>query len=1206
MSHGDQLKSMLGFSALTSLYGIAGLLVWFGGSYLGLGATERVVLIALILLTWPFAILIAYYRKKKQEQKAALPAPGQGPAPPSAQPGTKLAAPARAYEELTRGAEEAVQWLRSTRLGGAKASDAAYALPWFIVAGPSASGKTSLVLASGLSFHALPSQRQAEQNLIRPTRGCDWRVTDAAILIDTAGRYQSDGQDRDEWAALIETLKKYRAARPVDGLLVVVNAEQILRASDMEIEQQAKVLRARLDEAMQRAGNRFPVYLIFTHLDRVEGFSDFFRTLKPEERGQVWGATIPLDQTAGAHALFDPEFDLLFDTLMRRRLRRLSVIEPPDKQIRLFNFPLQFGDTRAKLGMFTSILFRPNPFSESPMLRGFYFVGHGTNGAVPARAADDGAAQAAGESRFTEKFFKEVLLSDRNLAAAFQAQKRRPPLGRYVLIGSAALLIAALLTGLVVSFVTNNRLIERATEKAIAVRNINQADGDRDVSLKSEVQTRDELRAVEELRKVLAELDEYERGARPLYLRFGLYSGHDIYENARVIYFTSVNKRFAKRMFIDIENDLKRFADGQVAMVSAGAPGAASQPNQETLGKYYDLLKAYFMLSNIEKEKIDPFFLYGQLEPYWKKFATAQTQGEALEQLKFYTRQLSYGLTGKGDPSTLKVNEDLVVRVGNKLKAYPAADRYYKRVINETNQKTQSIDVDAILKGKDTGIVTGTYAVPGSFTVEGYQQHMIEAFEKAPQAIKEEDWVMVKAKARSETTNESVDVEALKRRYFREYIDEWQKFMNGLSVREFKKDDAVETLRTLRKPDSPLVRIMEEIVRQTRLSAAPASGGIIGWIKGLFSSSKPAETGGTEVEQAFRPLHNFFPKEGENRPVDKYLGAIDAVIDPLDEVLKSGTLSDVSKEMLAGKDTKIKLGRAEQEVAKSLESFNTVATRTAASVLKQPLANLRLMIVGVGPQIIEQAWQTEVLPAAQKLETSGFPFTDTGQVSLKDLTEFLNPVNGQFTDFYKKNLAALFDDVPGQPLKLKDSSPIKSFSKEFLDYLNNARALRQALFANNTAQQPAVEYSLTVEQPPGVDVRFEIDGQTVQGPGEIKLSWPARAGQQTGVTITATPNAGALSGTAGAIVGGAPATPAITQAPPPLQFQGEWGLFQMIRDGGGDAAKTADGQYELKWKLGAPPNQVEVRARLRPASAANNPFQRSLFTNLRAPKSTQN
>ena len=59
---------------------------------------------------------------------------------------------------------------------------------------------------------------------------------------------------------------------------------------------------------------------------------------------------------------------------MKRRLIRLSAPFSPIRQLRIFNFPLHFGSARRKLGTFVSTLFSPNPFSESPFLRGFYFT----------------------------------------------------------------------------------------------------------------------------------------------------------------------------------------------------------------------------------------------------------------------------------------------------------------------------------------------------------------------------------------------------------------------------------------------------------------------------------------------------------------------------------------------------------------------------------------------------------------------------------------------------------------------------------------------------------------------------------------------------------------------------------------------------------------------------------------------------------------
>ena len=135
------------------------------------------------------------------------------------------------------------------------------------------------------------------------------------------------------------------------------------------------MIRARLDEAIQRAQARFPVYLVFTHLDSIEGFEEFFKPFGSEERSQVWGATIKIEQAQNAHALFRCRIRSPVGCLDAPQARAdWAAPAPSAEQLRVFNFPLLFAELRTKLGLFTSALFKPNPFSENPLLRGFYFT----------------------------------------------------------------------------------------------------------------------------------------------------------------------------------------------------------------------------------------------------------------------------------------------------------------------------------------------------------------------------------------------------------------------------------------------------------------------------------------------------------------------------------------------------------------------------------------------------------------------------------------------------------------------------------------------------------------------------------------------------------------------------------------------------------------------------------------------------------------
>src|SRR5215471_6497372 len=1171
MSTGSEIKSILGISALVSFYGIASLLVIFLGPSIGLNYTWEIIIIALLLLTWPFAILINYLRKRRaRKRETAQAASTEGPAPPnSARPGT---APRRIHEELARAAEEAVQWLRSSKLGGARSGDALYALPWYIVAGPLASGKTSLALSSGLDFQALPSQRRAEMKIVRPTHHCEWRVTEAAVLLDTAGRYQSDGPARDEWHAVTETLRKYRSDRALDGYVVAVDAARILEASETEIEQQAKTLRARLDETIQLVRVRFPVYLAFTHLDRLPGFAAFFQDGKSP--GEVWGATIPLEKAANAHALFDLEFDHLYDSLVRRRLLRLGVPAGPATQLQIFDFPLRFGETRSKLGLFTSALFRPNPFSESPLLRGFYFTATMPPASQAAATSEDGeerAPQAVGTEFFTSRLFKDVVLRDKDLAVSFQASQKRPPRTGSILLILGACLLLLFLLGSAVSFIANRKLIADASERGQRMDEITRADFGKDVLKKDPTAARVEVETLDALREQLAGLD----ARPPLYMRFGLYSGNDIAPYLRTIYFDAVEERFKKPTVEALENDLRNFAAGQpTAIVTAadasGGDQTATPSQEDVLGRHYDLLKAYLMLS--DATRVEPTFLAITLADYWKRTAPPDTEILSLQDLDFYARQLV-----RDDAPHIRTDDKLVADVRRKLTAYPPVNRFYKRIVTETNAKTTPVSLDTILEGRGPGVMAGGYTVPGSYTIDGYRNYMKSAIENAGEEISKDDWVMGPT-AVTNSQAQATDISKLQAMYLRDYTDQWRKCLRGIAVRPFKtKDDAVEALKALSSTDSPMERVMSEVARNTNLSKKPESTGVWGWIKSWFASDSNEQGGNTEVEKEFRPLFQFVTAgdKKDSSPMSQYRAELRRVLDPV-EGASENQLQQTSQALLTGGKDEFGLQKAEQAVSTLLDGFKTAAATDTAAVLRQPLQNFRGFLYGGGYDQIVRSWTEQIYPKAHAIE-SGYPFTDTGEASITDLAGYLNPSTGLFTQFFNKNLATSFDEVQGQ-WKLKETGAVR-FSEDFVKYLNSARKLREAMFAGG-GQQPEVGYDLTLQPVANTDVVIEIDGTKVEVRGNsaqsARFTWPARSGS-SGAKISVLPNGGETAD---------------------RTFPGTWGLFKMID--AGSRGTSSGSQFDLAWNVG----NVQVRASLRPASATN-PFQRSLFKNLHAPQNLQ-
>src|SRR5262249_34668750 len=182
------------------------------------------------------------------------------------------------------------------------------------------------------------------------TRNCDWWFTNEAILLDTAGRYTTEADDHDEWMAFLEQLLKYRAEKPLNGVIVAVSVSELLDATDDQIQGTAAKVRARIDEMQATLKEILPVYVLFTKIDRVAGFAEFFGDLKKSERSQAWGATLRLDADKSEPGkVFDAEFDLLVEKLHTRGLKRMALERSRELKEKVYQFPLEFAAIKRSL-----------------------------------------------------------------------------------------------------------------------------------------------------------------------------------------------------------------------------------------------------------------------------------------------------------------------------------------------------------------------------------------------------------------------------------------------------------------------------------------------------------------------------------------------------------------------------------------------------------------------------------------------------------------------------------------------------------------------------------------------------------------------------------------------------------------------------------------------------------------------------------------
>lgn len=1189
--HTSNLTYALGIGGIMSFYGVVSFATYMLPSSV-MGDNYRYILIAFILVTLPFALLFSWIGRRRQRKRdAAEAAAGEQAAEAEAAPPAKLTTTSGTYGDLDSGIQETVDFLKSSNLGtGGK--DAIYSLPWYIVAGAPRAGKSSIIIGSNLNVQTLPSQRESEQKIIRPTGNVDWRVTSEAVFIDTAGRYQTEGSNVDEWNALLDLIKKHRPNRPIDGFILAIDGDKTLKSDEREIEQAAKVLRSRLDEAVQRLKVRFPVYVVFTHSDGIEGFQDSFSVSKNEGKDLVWGATIPLEKSENAQAQFDPEFEALRDAVMKRRIVRLSAPFPPVRQLRIFNFPLHFGSARRKVGAFISTLFRPNPFSENPFLRGFYFT------ASPTARVASNVPGTVGQTYFVQRLMRDVILRDRDLVATFQAQRQRAPIFGWALtlIGGGLVALCLALAG--VSLYNNKQMLDQARERGEKLLTITKTDAYKDPTKADERTIRGEINATEELRELLVKLDDYERNGAPWSMRMGLYSGNRVYKQHLLkIYMSVIENRYKTATVKKVEGDLRKFADSSPVV----NPVKLTDEEETLLGKNYDLLKAYLMLTGLYKNNADPIHIATALKDHWSTESKIPPDLKlvAQQQLEFWAKQVDRDDDDYRFPRIMQDGK-LVDDARAKLKAFPAVYRYYKRKVTEISKIVDNeqglSSVEGILSrnGASSPYLTGNYTVPGVYTKAGLPLMRL-AIKEANKNLSEPDWVMGDSdKTTLDITSDSQNLEA---RYFRDYADQWRAFVKSVAVKPYGKsrEEATAALQTFAAANSPMKVLLLEIAKNTNLSAKPENETWWAWLKSWFVADDTTDTGGsTQPEKDFRPLFAFVGKkqDKENAPVEKYGSAINVVSGNLNKA-SDDQFRSAAKELADDKDP-FKLRTQESLITGMLQQFSeSASSQELALLIQQPLGNLRSLLGADATSQIAKEWGEVILPAAKEIE-KGYPFEDgSAEADLTKLTAFLNPVDGKLSKFFNDRLQKYFEQST-DGLKLKDTAEVK-FSDDFIAYLNSAFALRKAMFG--TGATPKFEYEFAFK--PGKDVIIEvtIDGQKLksEGTASIKGTFPAATGAETGVI---------MSSAAGAVTPAAttPATPSTTTPAKPaagdtgdgtLKFPGNWGLFRFVD--AGNASKQPGGEYALSYKLGG----ATIAATIKPSGG--DLFDKGVFKKVKAP-----
>jgi hypothetical protein len=325
-----------------------------------------------------------------------------------------------------------------------------YSLPWYAIVGEPGSGKTEAVRHCNVGF---PPGLHDQFQGVGGTINMNWWFTNHAIILDTAGRLMFEEIQpgaSSEWNEFLKLLRQNRPNCPINGMFLVIPSDSLIKDSADQIERKGAKIANQLDQIQRALGVRFPVFVIVTKCDLINGFREFFENIDdPGLQHQMlgWSNPAPLDEQFNP-ALIDQHMETVLNRLRRRRLALMidpvHTEDPSGRRVdqvdSLFSFPQSLAKVFPRLRRYLEMIFVAGEWAAKPLfLRGIYFNSSMREGealdqdladvlGVPVESLPEGKVWERERAYFLRDLFMEKAFKEKGLvtsAANAKGQHRR-------------------------------------------------------------------------------------------------------------------------------------------------------------------------------------------------------------------------------------------------------------------------------------------------------------------------------------------------------------------------------------------------------------------------------------------------------------------------------------------------------------------------------------------------------------------------------------------------------------------------------------------------------------------------------------------------------------------------------------------------------------------------------------------------------------
>ena len=607
----------------------------------------------------------------------------------------------------------------------------------------------------------------------------------------------------------------------------------------------------------------------------------------------------------------------------------------------------------------------------------------------------------------------------------------------------------------------------------------------------------------------------------PVWTRFGLNQDRATLAALWHPYSKAANRLLIVPIAQNIEAELVDLAQIQTEALD-------DQANQLAL-EGHRALKAYLMLA--EPARAEAAFLTPQLTHHWRTSADL-SPGAKLDLserlLGFYAAHLSAHPDWRIQPQ-----QDLVSSARQTLLAVivvkNSEDTVDQSILDTVGNKYPDQTLAQLTGGTDPrGLFRTSATVPGAFTRQAYEGIVSAEIDKAAErSAAASDWVLntnIHSQPEAGLTGGALKAE-LTTRYFADYADHWQDFMNSLQWQTAATmPAAIEQLKPMTDArQSPVIALMKSLEYQGKAGAPKASlsDTLVAKAQNVFGKKEDAPEVKADpagpLGPAFGPVLRLVA-QGENAgtngdlSLQRYLDRVTALRLKLQQMSSRADADTQARQvalaLFQGKGSD--LADIQNYADMMAASLGAQWAGMGEALFVRPVAQATQTVLLPAQASLNDAWRQTIVATWNKSFAGRYPFANTdNDASLPELARFLRPQGGLISAFLGSQLAGVLELqgdrwVPaGRAFGTATGGDSVAFDPAFLKAVNTLQRIAAHMLVQG---EPQYRFDFQPVPTPGLtDTLLTLDGQTLHYYNQREtwqaLTWPANNPQSHGTRL---------------------------------------------------------------------------------------------------------